>query len=258
MVGLRAAVAAALDYVLKGIGLGEDWSEPIPSVVVAQAQHAARNGLDLETVLLRCAAGQRVLVGFFIVEADGLPTRTLAEVLDLQGVFVERLMAEVSIEHKRELARARRSPEQRQAELVQRLLAGENLGLADLGYDLDAWHIGVIATGVGALQALRGMAASADRQLLSVSHREETVWAWLGGKRRLAVGELELVVPAEQGTGLALAIGEPGGVSRAGASRTAKRKRRGSWRCTARAGLRGMPRTCFSRLPYGTKRSPAR
>ena len=91
-------------------------------------------------------------------------------------------MAEVSIEHKRELKRTRRSPEQRQAELVHRLLAGQHLGTTELGYDLDGWHLGVIATGLGAREALSGMAKSADRQLLSVSHGEETVWAWLGGK----------------------------------------------------------------------------
>ncbi|HVA20160.1 MAG TPA: helix-turn-helix domain-containing protein [Solirubrobacteraceae bacterium] len=210
VVGLRAAVAAALDYTLTGIERGEQWPEPIPSVVVAQAHRAARNGVDLETVLLRCAAGQRVLVGFLIVEADGLPSRTLAEVLDLQGLLVERLMASVSMEHKRELKRARRSPAQRHAELVQRLLAGENLGLAELGYHFDAWHIGLIATGKGATETLRVIAASADRQLLSVSHGEETVWAWLGGTRRLAVGDLERLMPLEKGRGVSLAIGEPG------------------------------------------------
>jgi PucR C-terminal helix-turn-helix domain/GGDEF-like domain len=210
VVGLHGAVAAALDYVLEGIELGEGSFEPIPSAVVAQAHRGARNGVDLETVLLRCAAGQRVLVGFLIVEADGLPTRTLAEVLDLQGLLVERLMAEVSTEHKRERQRARRSPKQRHAELVQRLLAGERSGAAELGYALDAWHIGLIATGVGALQALRGIAASADRQLLSVSHGEDTVWAWLGGKDRLEVFELERLVPDKNGPGVSLAIGEPG------------------------------------------------
>jgi len=130
--------------------------------------------------------------------------------LNLQALFVERIMAAVSIEHKRELKRARHTPEQRHAELVARLLAGEQLGTAELGYDLDGWHLGVIATGIGAREALSAMARSADRQLLSVSHREETVSAWLGGKRRIEVGDLGVVVPAEQGADLALAIGEPG------------------------------------------------
>ncbi len=209
-VGLRAAAAAALDYILRGTQLGDDWSGTIPSEVVAQAHRAARSGVDLETVLLHCAAGHRVLTGFVITDADGLPTKALGPVLDMQAVLVERLMATISIEHKRELARVRRSPGQRHAQLVRRLLAGEHFDTAKLGYTLDAWHIGVIATGADTAPALRGIAASADRQLLSVSHAEDTAWAWLGGKRRLEVFDLERLIPAEHGQGVSLAIGEPG------------------------------------------------
>jgi hypothetical protein len=210
LVGLRAAAAAALDYILRGTELSDDWSETLPSEVVAQAHRAARNGVDLETVLLHCAAAHRVLTGFVITDADGLPTKALGQVLDIQALLVERLMATISIEHRRELERTRRSPEQRQADLVDRLLAGELIDTANLGYELDAWHIGVIATGPGAVEALRATAKSADRQLLSVSHGEETVWAWFGGKRRLPVSDLEHLLLAEQSACVALAIGEPG------------------------------------------------
>jgi hypothetical protein len=208
VVGLRAAVAAAVDFVVEGVELGEDRAGPVPSAVVAQAQRAARTGVDLQTALLACAMGQRLLARHVIAEAHELPTGALGQVLDIQGLRVERLMAEVSIEHNRELERARRSPDQRQEQLVQRLLAGELLDTAELGYDLDAWHLGVIATGVGAREVLRGIAAGADRQLLSVSHGEQTEWAWLGGQRSLAVADLERVPPAKEG--VSLVIGEPG------------------------------------------------
>jgi len=178
---------------------------------VAQAQRAARSGVDLETVLLRCAGwSQRVLVGFVIAEAGDLSTRALAQALDIEGLSVQRLMAAVSIEHKRETERMGRSSQRHLTELVHGLLASEPLDTAELGYDLDAWHVGVIATGKGALQSLRGIAALADRQLLAVAHGEETVWAWLGGKRRLAAADLEELLPAEDSASVALAIGEPG------------------------------------------------
>jgi PucR C-terminal helix-turn-helix domain/GGDEF-like domain len=210
VVGLRAAIAAAVDFVLEGIEREEDRPGPVPSAVLAQAQRAARTGVALETALLACTMSQRLLARHVIAEADELPSAALGQVLDLQGLLVERLMAEISIEHKRELARARRSPDQRHAELVRRLLAGELIDTAKLGYNLEAWHIGVIASGVGALQALRGIAAGADRQLLAVPHGEETVWAWLGGKRRLTVSEIEGLMPAEPSAGVSLAVGEPG------------------------------------------------
>ena len=92
--------------------------------MVAQAQRAARSGVDLDTVLLHCAAGHRLLVGYVITEADGLPSGVLGPVLDLQAVFVERLMAEISIEHKRELgareALARATPRGARAQVARR------------------------------------------------------------------------------------------------------------------------------------------
>jgi sugar diacid utilization regulator len=41
-----------------------------------------------------------------------------------------------------------------------------------------------------------------------VSRGEETVWGWLGGKRRLAVADIERLL--QTGAGVSLAVGEPG------------------------------------------------
>jgi sugar diacid utilization regulator len=207
---LRASVAGALDYILVGIERGEEWSGPILSVALAQAQRAARSGVGLETVLLRYAAGHRRLVGFVMAEAAEFAPEVLRQVLDMQGLLLERLMAQVSLEYRREAERAGRSLEQRRAELARRLLAGEPLATAELGYELDAWHLGVIATGVGAREVLRELAQGADRQLLLVSRGEETVWAWLGSRRRLSVADVDRLASAAEPPGVSLAIGEPG------------------------------------------------
>jgi hypothetical protein len=210
MAGLRASVAGALDYFLVGIERGEEWSGPIPSVALAQAQRAARSGVGLETVLLRYTAGHRRLVGFVMAEASEFAPEVLRQVLDMQGLLLERLMAQVSVEYRREAERAGRSLEQRRAELARRLLAGEPLATAELGYELDAWHLGVIATGLGAREALRALAQGADRQLLLLSRGNETVWAWLGGRRSLSVADVERLMSAAEAPGVSLAIGEPG------------------------------------------------
>jgi DNA-binding PucR family transcriptional regulator len=87
---------------------------------------------------------------------------------------------------------------------------GEAVDPSELRYELDAWHLGVIANGNNAEQALRGMAAQIGRALLLVPRGEKTVWAWFGDRRKLAVADLAAVLLAKLPPGVTLAIGEPG------------------------------------------------
>ena len=216
--GLRAAVAAALDYGLRGIERGAEGVGPIPAVACEQARRAARVGVSLETVLRRYVLGHTLLEGFVMDEVErgvkdwSPPTPlgqrgTLKGALRAQASVLDRLLREITVEYGDELERAGRSPERRRVEMVRGLLDGgevESEGL--LGYELeDRWHLGVIATGVGAAQAVRGLAVSGDRRLLSVAQGRESVWAWLGGRERFAVGEIERAIAG----GVSLAVGEP-------------------------------------------------
>jgi hypothetical protein len=210
--GLRAAVAVALEYVLEGTERGEEGAAQVPALAVEQARRAARVGVPLDTVLRRYAAGQRLLSDFVITEAGSLPMQALRATLDLQGLLVERLMATVSAEYKREARRAGRSPEQRRAERVKRLLDGEVIERPELDYELGAWHLGVIATGAGAVPAVRELADSMDRRCLSVPQGERSVWAWFGGRDKLAFADIESAIGMGLGGrgshSLVLALGE--------------------------------------------------
>jgi hypothetical protein len=73
--GLRATVAEAVDYALISIERGEEWTGPIPTAAAAQARRAARNGIRLDTVLRRYAAGDRLVGEFIMHEAAAFPTR---------------------------------------------------------------------------------------------------------------------------------------------------------------------------------------
>jgi hypothetical protein len=208
--GLRVTVVAVLEYVLMGIEQGEEWSGAIPSAAMAQARRAARNGVGLEMVLLRYTVGNRLLSGFVMDEVDRCSGRVLREVLDMQGSLVEHLMIAISTEYKLEVERAGRSLEQRRGERVRRLLAGEPVDPGEFDYEFeDAWHLGVIVVGARAREAVRGLGAGLDRDILSVSHGEKTMWTWLGGKSRLAVTSIERRLSAMADTGVLLAIGEP-------------------------------------------------
>jgi hypothetical protein len=208
--GLRATVVEAVDYALSGIEHGEDWSGSIPSAAAAQARLAARSGVRLDTVLRRYAAGDRLVGEFIMEEAAAFPNEMMREVLRAQGPQVDRLMASVAGEYLAELELMRRSPAQRMAERVQRLLAGDApLDAAGLDYEFDAWHLGLIVTGARPDVAARTLAAGLSRQPLVVPRGGETAWAWLGGRQRLAVIEVERYLAAGVLGDVSLAVGEP-------------------------------------------------
>ncbi len=211
--GLRTAVSAALDYGLAAIEQGEERAPPVPPALLAQARVAARNGVSLETMLRRYLAGYTLLGDFLVDEAqhDRL-TRgaTLRRLLRGQAVIFDRLLAIVSEEYGREAETLLESSEWRQAERVERLLAGELLEMSELKYDFDAQHLGLVATGPGAGDTVRGLAGAVDCRLLLVPRSEERVWAWLGSRRRLELDDLKQIVPATAPAEAALAIGEPG------------------------------------------------
>lgn len=213
--GLSAAVAAVVDYALTGIEQGEEGSGPIPSAAITQARRAARNGVNLDTLVLRYIAGHRLLGEFVMDEADRSGYaghgNALRQLRRTQESLLERLTAAVAGEHRQEAERMGRSTEQCRRELVQKLLDGEPIDTAQLDYHFDVWHLGMIATGTGAEKAVRGLADGLGRQLLPVSCGEGTVWAWLGGRRKLAITDIERVLAANGVPGVSLAIGEPRG-----------------------------------------------
>src|SRR5580693_8973128 len=61
LVGLRAAVAAAVEYSLEGMERGEQWAGPIPAAAIEQVRRAARTGVSLDTVLRRYVVGNAFL-----------------------------------------------------------------------------------------------------------------------------------------------------------------------------------------------------
>ena len=225
--GLRAAVAAAVEHGLEGIERGEEWDgsppTPTPVVVLEQARRAARIGVSLDTVLRRYVVGHTLLEEFVLEEADrGVfadEKSALRGALRAQAMVLDRLLGAITSEYGDELARAERSPERRLLESVRLLLAGERADggggelAAELGYELDGEHVGVIARGADAdvREVLRGVAQGLDRRLLCVVCGEGMVWAWLSGQRGLGMAAFERAF-----LGLERAGSSVGAVDRAG------------------------------------------
>lgn len=207
--GLRAALKGAIDYALTVIELGEAHAPAIPPSLLTQARTAARNGVGLDTVLRRYVAGYSVLSEFVIQEAedtDLLRGASLKLILRGQAAVLDRLVAAVSDEHTREANGRLSSNDERRAERVARLLAGELIDTSELAYDFDAHHLAAVAHGPGAREALHDIAASLDARLLWVRHEDSTFWAWFGSRREIEIEKLPASALPPQ---LALTLGEP-------------------------------------------------
>ena len=211
--GLNDALAAAVEYRLAVLEASERNVPPVPPILLAQARLDARDGVSLDTVLRRYYAGS-TLFGDFLVEAAEqaeVPSSSLRRLLAAQATIGDRLLAAVSAEYAREAKNRPRSAAERRRECVKSLLAGELVDHSELGYDLDACHLALMAQGEGVEELMRGFASALDRRLLIVQREEETKWAcWLGGRRRLTAEQaLQALVDAVP-DGVFVTIGEPG------------------------------------------------
>jgi hypothetical protein len=211
--GVRTTVAAALEHVLTMIERGEHNPLPVPVQLLAQTRLAVRSGISLDTVMRRYFAGY-TLIGDFIVQESGaidLRESWLKRLLREQAAMFERLLTVISDEYRREESSQPITPMARQVQHVRRLLGGELVEASELQYPINAYHVGVVATGQNVEEALRELASTSDRQLFVVEPNERTWWAWLaaripGDVDRLAQ-ELERCCDATEST--TFGLGEP-------------------------------------------------
>jgi hypothetical protein len=215
--GVHSAIREVLDYSFEGIRQGPEWSGTVPPSAAAQARRAARLGVSLGAVLRRYLAGHGRLGEFIadVADSGGYSGHepALRYLRRTQAALLERLTAAIEYEYNYERHRLA-PPEPRRAQVVQRLLANESVDPAEvarLNYELHAsWHVGVIATGRTAFDAVLTLKPHLGRNLLRVTLGEETVWAWFGGQQKPTIGDIECLLPANGATAVLLAIGEPG------------------------------------------------
>lgn len=209
---LPKAVSAGIEYALAGVDCRDQKSPEVPAVVLTQGRLAARNGVSLDTVLRRCFACYAMFGDILVEEAEaaGLERSPLQQLLRVEATRFDVLVAAVAEEYGRGLTRRADSTATRRAELVHRLLDGELLDPTELAYDLDAVHLGAIADGEGAEEALRALAQALGTTLLLVQGDESArTWAWLGGRRRVDTKRVQRAMAECWPDRLPLAVGEP-------------------------------------------------
>jgi hypothetical protein len=207
--GMRHAVVEALSYGIEGIEGRTERAAAIPPGAAMQARRAARAGVRLDTVLRRYAAGNKVLEEFIVAEAGDLPGQVLCRILRDQGPRVDRLMGAVAAEYEEERRRAKDPSVNRFTDRVLRLLAGGSEGVAEINYDFDAWHTGLILLGRGADSAARVLVKRLGYRSLHLERDTEMAWAWLGSSGQPAIATLERSLADNLPVGASLAIGEP-------------------------------------------------
>jgi len=208
--GLRGAVSGAIFYAIEGIERGADWPMSIPPAAARQARRAAREGVDLDLVLRRCAAGNMALEEFILAEAEGISSALLGQMMSEQAPRVDRLLELVAGEYKDEYEQTRRSPTRKRADRIIRLLKSDSpVRPADLDYDFDAWHVGLILKGPNAELVVRTWAERLGCSLLHAARDSETTWAWLSNSCQPAPGRLEGFLSEKMPTQFSAAIGEP-------------------------------------------------
>jgi PucR C-terminal helix-turn-helix domain/GGDEF-like domain len=207
--GLREAVSAAVDYGLDTIA-GE--AGAVPDVLVEQARSAARNGVSLDTVLRRYLAGYTLLCDHVLSEAERTGDqndRDLRQALRAQSAQLDRLLAVVTDAYTTEVADRHTTVERRNAERVRCLLDGDLVDAADLNYELDGWHLGLVSAGPSATRAIRELAALLDRRLLLALPGGDVVWAWLGGRHPISADDVRDRSTALLDHSVSVAVGQP-------------------------------------------------
>jgi len=212
---VRLVLAAVLEYVLDSIAAGAHWPRAIPPAAAERARRAARADVSLSLLVRRYIAAHARL-GEHIADAaakcrlssDDL---TMQRLRHTQDQLLDHLTAAVEHEYMSERQRVWRRPADQREIIVHRLLhrePAEQTELAALGYSFDSrWHIGVVVAGSQPEQTLTAIGAGLRSELLTVSAREGTIWAWLGTELRFSTAAIEDHLPPR--SGVRLAIGTP-------------------------------------------------
>jgi hypothetical protein len=206
---LRKAVAENVEVGLHQLEYGVRSEDQMVEVALRQARLAARNGISADTVLRRYAAGERLLADFLVQEAHNLPGDALHRILSKQREQVDRVCKAIAAAHNREREALGNSPPARLEQQVVRLLNGDpSVNIGSIDYPFDGWHVAMLLVGKGGEECARSIAAGIGRRVLAVSRPETITWAWIGGRERPPLPELEVTV-AEHGSGVSVGIGEP-------------------------------------------------
>jgi PucR C-terminal helix-turn-helix domain len=188
---VHAAVAACLECWLFALVRGEGWSGLVPPAVGLQARHAARSGLSLALLQYVYIRARDMAWNVVLQEIDRCPASQQMPLVRQSSVATEslfdRILAAIQDAYAKELACQDQTPEECQARLVYRLLAGDlSVDPKEIRFDFGAQHVAVMATGgTVARRALEMLEQRAGCRLYCLPEQDGTLEAWLSRKDQL-------------------------------------------------------------------------
>jgi len=209
--GIRSAIETAIDHTIRESIAIDEGTVRAPNEVFAQTRLAARRRVPLEVVLRRYHAGHSILGDFVAEEAErlGIPPALLRVVLRSLAVVTEEVSAQIGGAYRDELQSTRPiTGERRRAERVRRLLGGELVDSSGLEYDLNRWHVGVAARGLGSPQHLLRVARDLNSSRLAIAD-DGLDSLWFGWAERPDLDRFTAALSSRNSEGATLGIGEP-------------------------------------------------
>lgn len=210
--GLRSLIHSLIEYGAAAIELGEQQCPPPPPAVLDHVRKAAWAAVPAQRLHSGYIAARTVFDQFLRQEArsvEGYKDVALSQIHESNDIVFERLFRIVGEELEKEVEKKRRSTPTQRLARVKALLAGELVKAADLDYELDASHIGIVGGGEDLGAHIRRTTKSLYGSLLLVQPSPQKVWAWISTHSELSSNQVADVLAAHCPPNTYFSLGEP-------------------------------------------------
>jgi hypothetical protein len=210
--GSKMSVAAAVAYSIEVIEREPGEPPPLPALLLAEARSAAREGMKLQHLVRAYLAGYALFMMFVLEEAERecfVDSKAFRQILREQVNAVDLAVATIGEEHTRAAGSTPRSPRERRATLVARLLAGELLDPRELSYDFDGWNVALVIEGPGAREASDNLLLGRRERHLIVEQPTGEMWIWIACTGRARADTFSQLIEVDGLAGTRVSLGEP-------------------------------------------------
>jgi hypothetical protein len=212
---IHVAAIELLECCLDWMERGDMAAVILPRSIGRPARYAARTGAGIDAILRYYIAAHTV-IGEFVMDSVGRLDRcaesgAAAVLRRVQADALEEVLVLVVEEFQDERSRAVLSASARRADMVRRLLAGEDLDGSGLDYDVEApCHVALVVTGeLQAEPTARALLGCHNTKHLIALPGDGTIWAWVGGARSVTTEEVVKLLAGAGCRGCVVGVGEP-------------------------------------------------